>query len=117
MFFEFRMFGIMFSIMFSLIFIIIISSVIKSFLRWNRDNNSPVIKVFATVVNKRQDISGTRNHRYTHYYVTFESPEGERLEFDVEGVDYGQLVEGDCGTLSYQGSRFLSFDREFNEKY
>lgn len=117
MFFGFGMFYSMVSIIFSLIFVMIFVIVIKRIIQWNKDNHAPRLKVFATVVSKRQNISRNGNHRYTHYYVTFELSEGDRIEFDIDGIDYGQLVEGDCGTLTYQGSRFLGFDREFNERY
>lgn len=34
------------------------------------------------------------------------------MEFSVSGSEYGMLVEGDQGKLSFQGTRYLSFQRE-----
>lgn len=49
----------------------------------------------------------------TTYYVTFEYTNGQRQEFHVDGTQYGLLAEGDKGTLSFQGTRFIDFKREF----
>ena len=49
--------------------------------------------------------------RSTSYYVTFEVKSGDRMELAVTGKEYGQMVEGDVGELSFQGTRFLGFDR------
>lgn len=81
----------------------------------------------ATVVAKRQnvshshhanagDVSGVHGyHTSTHttYYVTFQVESGDRMELAVSGSEYGMLVEGDQGQLSFQGSRYLGFDRKF----
>ncbi|MBX9680641.1 MAG: DUF2500 domain-containing protein [Gemmataceae bacterium] len=34
------------------------------------------------------------------------------MEFWIEGEEYGLLVEGDVGVLSYQGTRYLGFQRD-----
>ena len=47
----------------------------------------------------------------TTYYVTFEVRGGDRLEFSVDGSEYGQLVEGDRGELTFQGTRYIGFVR------
>ena len=39
------------------------------------------------------------------------SKRGDRLELPVDGSDYGLLVEGDTGKLSFQGTRYLGFQR------
>ncbi|MNJ74498.1 hypothetical protein D3C77_714380 [compost metagenome] len=36
---------------------------------------------------------------------------GDRLEFPVSGTEYGQCAEGDQGKLSFQGKRYLGFER------
>jgi hypothetical protein len=38
------------------------------------------------------------------------------MEFRISGPQYGKLREGDTGTLSFQGTRFLSFDRHASQK-
>jgi hypothetical protein len=50
-------------------------------------------------------------HHSTHYYVTFEVESGDRMELSLSGHEYGLLAEGDTGHLSFQGTRYLSFER------
>lgn len=33
------------------------------------------------------------------------------MEFEVDGSDYGLLMQGDIGKLSFQGTRYLGFER------
>ena len=127
-------FDYLFTIMFVLIFAIIAVTFIVILLRgvseWSHNNHSPKLGVEATCVSKRTsvthhsdpvawDISGA--HGYTHssnttYYATFEVESGDRMEFRISGPQYGKLREGDTGTLSFQGTRFLSFDRHSSQK-
>ncbi len=51
-------------------------------------------------------------HTYSRYYATFQVESGDRMEFQVQDTDYGLLVEGDRGKLTFQGTRFLGFERE-----
>lgn len=37
----------------------------------------------------------------------------DRMELRVSGSEYGMLVEGDYGILSFQGTRYLGFDRAY----
>ena len=92
---------------------------------WNRNNHAARLTVPATVVTKRTAVRRHRHavagdatgaHGYTHssstfYYVTFQVESGDRMEFSVRGTDYGLLAEGDDGRLTFQGTRFLSFER------
>jgi len=109
-------------IVFAIIGILIAINIIKNLAQWQINNTSEVIITEATVVSKREDISisnhvvGTTGavsrHTNTEYYVTFEKPDGNRIELKVAGKQYGLLVEGDVGLLNYQGTRFNSFKRE-----
>lgn len=47
----------------------------------------------------------------TVYYATFEVESGDRMEFGVPNKEYGLLVEGDRGRLTFQGTRYLGFER------
>ena len=47
----------------------------------------------------------------TMYYVTFQMESGDRMEFQVSGIEYGMLAEGDTGELTFQGTRYLAFER------
>ncbi|CAM3722601.1 DUF2500 domain-containing protein [Mesobacillus thioparans] len=97
---------------FILVFGIIIFTIIKGIGTWSKNNQSPRLNSFAKVVTKRTSVRGggeTRAHNV--YYVTFEFDSGDRLELHVNGQEYGQLVEGDDGELTFQGTRYLGFTR------
>ena len=82
-----------------------------------QNGDSPIrLTVPATVVAKRTEVSrhhtdNTMMHTFTTYYVTFQVESGDRMELEVDGSDYGMLVEGDFGKLSFQGTRYLGFER------
>ena len=114
----------MFTIMFSIIFVIVIGMFIVTAIRgigeWNKNNNSPRLTVIATVVAKRTNVShhhhgGVNEHHHHHtstsYYVTFQVESGDRMELQVSGREYGMIVEGDVGNLTFQGTRYLGFER------
>ncbi|MCM1124985.1 MAG: DUF2500 domain-containing protein [Lachnospiraceae bacterium] len=118
-----------FSIFFFLIFALVaggfIVTLVGGISTWNKNNHSPRLTVTAKVVSKRMDISHhsqanagdmTGAHGYTttsstSYYVTFQVDSGDRMELSVSGSEYGMLAEGDAGQLSFQGTRYLSFER------
>ena len=115
----FDMFGIMFTIVFVLLIGTFIVTAVKGIGQWNKNNNAPRLTVPATVVAKRTNVShhhaGANNHHHHHtstsYYVTFQVESGDRMELHVAGREYGLLVEGDHGNLTFQGTRYLGFDR------
>ena len=114
----------MYQLMFLAIFLFVVGTFVfngvKSFGQWRKNNNSPRLTVPATVVTKRTDVirhrsGGTNGHHHYHtstdYYVTFEVESGDRMELQLAGSEYGLLVEGDKGKLSFQGTRYLGFER------
>ena len=119
--FGFNLFGILFGLMFLLVFGMILFTVISSLKQWNKNNHSPRLTVPATVVSKRTNVSHHRhNHSTGHvghtttstsYYVTFQVESGDRMELHMAGHQYGLLVEGDRGNLTFQGTRYLDFQR------
>ena len=107
-------FEIMFFLMFSLVIGMFILTVIRGISQWNKNNHSPRLTVEATVVAKREEV--THHHTMhlstsTWYYVTFQVESGDRMELGVGGYEYGMLVEGDLGRLTFQGTRYISFER------
>ena len=50
-------------------------------------------------------------HTFTSYYVTFQVESGDRMEFEISDTEYGMLAEGDSGKLTFQGTRYLNFQR------
>lgn len=95
----------------ALMLVIIAAGVVKNVRQWNRDNHSPKLTVPVTVVGKREDYRRRKNTHRTWYYATFQVESGDRMELQLEGNQYGLLVEGDKGKLTFQGSRFLGFER------
>lgn len=115
-----------FQIMFTLVFVIVIGMFIviavKGISQWNKNNHSPRLTVPATVVSKRTDVSHHHHHHHgtagmhhtthsTTYYVTFQVQSGDRMELWVAGHEFGMLIEGDHGMLTFQGTRYLGFER------
>ncbi len=114
-----------FSVLFALGFLvflgIFLAVSIRSLGQWNKNNRSPRLTVGALVTAKRTNVS---HHRHsgaggvghtassTTYYATFEVESGDRMELQLSGQDYGLLAEGDRGYLTFQGSRYLGFERE-----
>lgn len=125
--FMFNVFPFMFSIIFIIIIGMFVIIAVKGIGEWNKNNNSPRLTVPATIVAKRQNVShshhanagdasgghGYHTSTHTSYYVTFQVESGDRMEFSVSGSEYGVLVEGDQGQVSFQGTRYLGFNREF----
>ena len=106
----FGIFPILFLAVFGLVFGMIVSTLVKSS-RENRSNsNSPRITADAQVVSKRTKVWG--DHSHTVYFATFQFLSGDRLELEIPHSRFGYLVEGDKGKLTFQGTRFLSFERE-----
>ena len=113
---QLKAFNIMFLIMFcfvSVFSIIIFSFVIRAFLRYFRHQKQvdrmPQQSAHARVVTKRSRIWG--EHSHTAYYATFEFDSRQRIELNLSGEQFGLLAEGDDGTLTYQGDRFVNFQR------
>ena len=119
------LFQIFFYIGFAAVLVIILVQAFRGLKTWNKNNHSPRLSVPASVVAKRTNVSYSRHanagdatgaHGYhtdssTAYYATFQVESGDRMEFHVSG-QYGMLVEGDQGKLSFQGTRFLNFERQ-----
>ena len=113
-------FGVTFSIMqviMLLVFVLVLGSIIVTLIRgvgeWNKNNQSPKLTVPVTVVAKRSDVHREIEtmHTFTSYYVTFQVESGDRMEFEISDMEYGMRAEGDRGMLTFQGTRYLSFQR------
>ena len=110
---TFSIMQVMVPVMFVLVFGIIIVTMVRGVGEWNKNNQSPKLTVPVTVVAKRSDVHrGIETmHTFTSYYVTFQVESGDRMEFEVSDMEYGMLAEGDRGMLTFQGTRYLSFQR------
>ena len=111
----FQLFDVMFFLIFFLILGMFLFMIIKGLSTWNKNNHSPRLTVDAIVVAKRTDVTHHHgNDMATHstwYYATFQVESGDRMELSVSGREYGMLAEGDIGKLTFQGTRYLSFER------
>lgn len=113
------LFPVMFFGIFALVVVVIVTGLVRSAGQWRRNQASPVLTVEACVVAKRTQVGRrARMHDdtdmmggYTRYYATFEVESGSRMELAVDGAEYGQLVEGDHGRLTFQGTRYMGFVR------
>lgn len=118
-------FEVMFMIVFVLVIGVFVLVLVKGLGEWNHNNQSPRLTVDAVVTAKRTDVTYHHHHNgggaagshgfhttcSTSYYATFEVESGDRMEFRVSSREYGMLAEGDSGRLSFQGTRFLEFER------
>ena len=113
-------FDLLFSILFPILFLVVLGMILYAIIgnisTWNKNNHSLRLTVPATVVHRKMKVSrhhtdNTMAHTFTTYYVTFQVESGDWMEFEVDGSDYGLLVQGDIRKLSFQGTRYLGFER------
>ena len=113
-------FDMLFSILFPILFLVVLGMILYTIIgnisTWNKNNHSPRLTVPATVVAKRTEVSrhhtdNTMMHTFTTYYATFQVERGEGREGEVDGSDYGMLVEGEMGKLRGKGTRYLGGER------
>ncbi|WP_458407912.1 DUF2500 domain-containing protein [Anaerotignum sp.] len=116
--FGFGAFEAMFTIVFVLVIGIFIFNIVRGIGQWNSNNQSPRLTVNAVVVSKRNHVSyhhhaddHAHHASHTTYYVTFQVESGDRMELSMSGQEFGMLAEGDRGSLSFQGTRYLGFQR------
>ena len=112
--FGFVLFRIMFALAFFLVIGMFLVFAVKGIAQWNQNNHSPRLTVPAVIVAKRTNVIRHHHghHTSTSYYVTFQFGGGDRMELLVSGSEYGMLMEGDQGDLSFQGTRYLGFERK-----
>lgn len=118
--FGFGILGVLFTLMFILAVVAFVATFVRGISQWRSNNQSPRLTVEAEIVSRHEDVSihhhdvGNGMDQISHsttYYVTFQVDSGDRMEFQVPRREYGFLVEGDRGRLSFQGTRFLGFER------
>lgn len=115
--FGFGIFGAMFFIVFTIVILMFILSFARKIKQWKKNNDSPRLTVYATVVDKRKDVTYYDNPKTairsasSNYYVTFQVESGDRIALEVSREEYGIILEGDSGKLTFQGTRYISFER------
>lgn len=116
----FNVVQVLFPIAFVAILAVVLIRAFKGIGQWSYNNKQPVLSVRSRIVAKRMNVSHRHRHSdgamhsdsSTTYYVTFEVESGDRMEMTVEGREYGMLAEDDIGKLTFQGTRYLGFERE-----
>ncbi|CAM4234153.1 DUF2500 domain-containing protein [Paenibacillus typhae] len=93
----------------------------RGLFQWSRNNSSPLLTIPARIVSKRSEVrqqqlqdDSQSSRTSTTYYLTYELQDGERMEFKVDGSEFGMSAEGDRGLLTYQGTRYHGFQRHPN---
>ncbi|MBR3448463.1 MAG: DUF2500 domain-containing protein [Oscillospiraceae bacterium] len=120
---SYSLFSILFFIMFAAVAGFMIYMIVHKISEEVKNSQAPVQTVYAKIVSKRTAVSSTSGSMdmngmstggttSTTHYVTFEAPDGSRLELKVLGSEYGMLAEGDQGELTFQRKRYIGFNRQ-----
>lgn len=113
-------FSILFFVAFLFVFSMFVLTGLKTITEWNKNNNSPKLTVYATVIKKRTQVSNSDyldHNGMIHttssisYYVTFQVERGDEMEMRLSRNEYIMLAEGDYGKLTFQGTRYISFEK------
>lgn len=79
-----------------------------------KEGRKAIYNMDATVKGKRTLVEADPEHpgaSRTRYFLTFHKRDGNRVELEVPGEDYGLAAEGDEGVLVWQGNEFIVFKR------
>lgn len=80
-----------------------------------KQGRKPVFNIQAEVKGKRTLMEADPENPAiprTRYFLTFHKRDGNRVEMEVPGEDYGLAAEGDEGILVYsKGDEFIVFKR------
>lgn len=110
--------------LFMILFIVVIGAMVAYVLfRWLKDRSSPRITTMAEIISKetnkvrhrskREAGIGRRTTYSNEYYVTFQLAHGDTLKLFIRiEAEYERLQEGDKGKLTYQGKRYIGFEKE-----
>lgn len=79
------------------------------------EGRKPIYNMEAVVKGKRTLVEADPENPAvprTRYFITFHKRDGNRIEMEVPGEDYGLAAEGDEGVLVYaKGDEFIVFKR------
>ncbi len=113
---AFKIIAFAFPILFIFVFASIFLTLLKVLKQWNINNKQPKISVSAKLITKTTKVIQQKRNNYiipspTSYSLTFEVESGECIELHVDGITYGKFIENEIGILTFQGNRFINFDR------
>lgn len=83
---------------------------LRSIVRINAENDTkPILTVPVRLIKKKRIYIYDRRDRFLLFFLTENE---ELLEFDMRSsFEWDFYNEGDLGTLTYQGFRFIKFER------
>ena len=70
---------------------------------------------YAKALRITADIQERQQNDTHSYHVTFQVESGDRMELKVIRSEYDMLLVGDRGRVSFQGTRYLGFERGLEE--
>ena len=114
---------------FLIIVFVIMVILVNNMNRWSQNNNSPETTVEAVVSDKRDrdsmqqvpaggDPTGAQGFQLIpniHRTAVFTVESGETMEFTVSEGEFRSLQKGERGRLTFQGTRYLGFERIYGE--
>lgn len=99
----------------SIVILMIVAKVTGKIHIEEKQGRKPIYNIQAEVKGKRTLVEADPENPQipqTRYFVTFHKRDGNRVEMEVPGEDYGLAAEGDEGVLVYEkGDRFIVFKR------
>ncbi len=79
---------------------------------YGEDENGSVDKQFNVNVLRKRSTPHPLNNALMVNMIVFELDDGTRMELAIrEEQKYSIIIEGDLGTLTYQGKKFIDFER------
>lgn len=93
--------GVVFVCLFIIVMICMVDA--NTIVCWFKNNRSPVFSIRANVLTKEMN-----GHKY---YICFGLEDGQMKRFPIDYYAYISLKEGEKGILTYQGNRFIRYDR------
>lgn len=89
----------------------IVGLIIAAVVSAKKNLSAPKLTADATLIEKKSEREWTGKVYRDVCRLTFRLGSGETLSFDSAYEKYEWLDEGDAGTLSYQGSILLGFEK------
>lgn len=76
-----------------------------------QNNSLPVLTVPVRLIKKKKESYHSRSGYHVSLSLFFLTENEELLDFKVNSFDWEMYNEGDLGNLTYQGFRFIKFER------
>jgi hypothetical protein len=97
-----------FSPVFFLILVFVVVFLVPKWVQRLKDNRQELINTPATIISKRINVTSKYIVSNT-YHVTFQLSGQNRFEMQVPAKVFNAFIEGEHGSLQFQGKRFLTW--------